>query len=119
MSRRFPETRTARQFGKQCESLGFDYATSLRMLHDSQIPIKNEHEFAIGFQQSPPCVHFVGFRGNEYRAAIKIWGRPDFIHRHYDHRVAGDVAPADTVIFAKGDERSPINPYTFNDSECF
>lgn len=66
-----------------------------------------------------PCVHFVGFRGEEYWSARRIWGRPDFFHRHWDHRVPGDVAPGDTVVFAKGNEFYRPTPFTFNDSEVF
>lgn len=66
------------------------------------------------------CVHFVGFRGDEYAAAVRIWGRPDFIHRYWDHRAIGDIVPdLDTVVFARGDERDPPNVYAFNDSEVF
>jgi len=26
------------------------------------------------------AIHFVGFRGDEYSSAIRIWGVPDFFH---------------------------------------
>jgi len=66
------------------------------------------------------CVHFVGFRGDEYVRAQRIWGKPDFIHRNWDERVMGDVDEGiDVVIFAKGDETWRKNPFTFNDSEHF
>ena len=66
-----------------------------------------------------PCTHFVGFRGEEYHSAVRIWGAPDFFHRHYDERVMGDVAPGDTVVFAKGTDQDKKVPFTFNDSEVF
>lgn len=68
-----------------------------------------------------PALHFVGFRGEEWWSAVRIWGQPDFIHRHWDARAkfGGELHPSDTVIFAKGDEHSPVVPFTFNDSECF
>ncbi len=63
------------------------------------------------------CVHFVGFRGAEYRGAVAVWGRPDFFHYTNDPRWPGDVAPGDTVVFADGCEARPTS-YAFNDSEC-
>ena len=49
-----------------------------------------------------PAVHFVGFRGEEYWSAVKVWGRPGFVHRWWDRRAFRDVAPEDTVVFAQG-----------------
>ena len=48
-------------------------------------------------------IQFVGFRSaEEYCAAVKIWGRPDFIHLHHDHRMYGDtgypIDPNDEVV---------------------
>jgi hypothetical protein len=50
------------------------------------------------------AVHFVGFRGEEYRAAIRAFGPPDFIHRRWDLRARREIQPDDLVVFAKGDE---------------
>ncbi|GEM_PF-2886962 len=50
-----------------------------------------------------PCLHFVGFRGEEFWSAVKIWGQPHFIHIGWDRRAAQDMAPGDLVVFAKGD----------------
>ena len=63
-------------------------------------------------------VHFVGFRGDEYFRAQLVFGPPDFIHRHNDVRLPGDVAPGDMVIFANGAE-SKYTEFAFNDSEHF
>lgn len=59
-----------------------------------------------------PAVHFVGFRGEEYRAAVRTFGLPDFVHR-----AAGDIASADTVVFARAKDAGagPI-AYSFDDS---
>ena len=68
------------------------------------------------------AVHFIGFRGDEYLSTVRIFGQPDFVHRNWDVRVkfGGEYDPAsDVLVFAKGDENSRINPYPFNDSECF
>ena len=51
-----------------------------------------------------PVVHFVGFRGNEYWSAVKVFGRPHFIHQIWDRRARREIMPGDTVVFAKGDE---------------
>lgn len=50
-----------------------------------------------------PAVHFVGFRDERYWNAVRIWGRPDFIHITYDRYAVQDMAPWDIVVFAKGD----------------
>lgn len=35
-------------------------------------------------------VHFVGFRTDaQYSAAVKVWGKPDFIHMFHDTRMWG------------------------------
>ena len=63
-------------------------------------------------------IHFVGFRGEEYWSAVKVWGYPDFYHRVYDWRAIGDFAPGDTVVFANRTENK-FTEYTFNDSQVF
>lgn len=37
------------------------------------------------------AVHFVGFRGDEYRSAVKVWGEPDFIHLGWDRRARREI----------------------------
>ena len=36
-------------------------------------------------------VHFIGFDGDGFSAAVKVWGRPDFIHKFFDKRSLGDI----------------------------
>lgn len=58
------------------------------------------------------CVHFVGFRDDRYWNAVRIFGRPDFVHPRWDCRAAREIAPNDTIVFAIGtaaDEPSLIN----------
>jgi hypothetical protein len=55
--------------------------------------------------------HFVGFRGEEYWSAVKVWGLPDFYHRVWDMRAQREIADHDTVVFAKYD---PDKPSRFN-----
>ncbi len=51
-----------------------------------------------------PAVHFVGFRGDEYWSAVKVWGRPAFIHMGNDTRMRREVHDSDAVIYANGSE---------------
>ena len=51
-----------------------------------------------------PCTHFVGFRGDEYHSAVKIFGKPDFYHPKFDIRAKADITEGDTVVFANGTE---------------
>ena len=61
-------------------------------------------------------VHFVGFRGDEYNTAARVWGKPDFIHLIHDNRMYGDVGDGDTVVFGpKADET--ISDYNDQDHE--
>lgn len=53
-------------------------------------------------------IHFVGFRRDEYWSAVRIWGKPDFIHRQNDRRMRREIAlPDDIVVFANGTEERP------------
>ena len=59
-----------------------------------------------------PAVHFVGFRGEEYWSAVKVWGRPGFVHRWWDQLARREIADDDVVVFAQGDWRQ--EPKRFN-----
>jgi hypothetical protein len=62
------------------------------------------------------ALHFVGFKDDRVFAAVKTFGRPDFWHRRWDYRAFCEVAEGDTVVFASGDENSPMDPHAFDDS---
>lgn len=62
-------------------------------------------------------LHFIGFRGDEFHRACRVFGRPDFVHVYLDHRAIAEIMPGDRVVFANGAENKPINPHAFNDSE--
>lgn len=66
---------------------------------------------------SPRCVHFVGFRGDEYTSAVRIFGRPDFIHRKNDLRLVfgGELAPHDVIVYANGSEKA-VSLFSVDDS---
>ena len=52
-------------------------------------------------------VHYVGFRGDEYVRAHKIFGGPVYIHRDYDDRVFSEVGDDDVVIFGPKYKKLP------------
>ena len=49
------------------------------------------------------AVHFVGFRGDEYNRAQKVW-KVDFVHVCNDRRFEAEVFEGDVVVFANGYE---------------
>jgi hypothetical protein len=53
------------------------------------------------------CIHFVGFRGEEYRSACRVWGVPNFIHPVNDPRSRREIHASDTVVYANGSESRP------------
>ena len=57
-----------------------------------------------------PALHFVGFRGDEYSAALRIFGPPDFIHIGWDRWARQEVMPGDIAVFARGtaDDEPPV-----------
>lgn len=60
------------------------------------------------------AVHFVGFRGEEYWSAVKVWGRPGFIHMGWDRRARREIAAGDIVIFARGAHDQAVSERNFN-----
>lgn len=57
-------------------------------------------------------VHFVGFRDDRYRSAVRVFGPPDMIHEAWDRYAADDCAPEDLVIFAEGESDRPPRSLT-------
>jgi hypothetical protein len=64
-------------------------------------------------------LHFVGFRNdNDYLAAVRVFGRPDFIHVTHDHRMYGDVdVDNDTVVFSHRADPDRVSQFTDQDHE--
>lgn len=55
------------------------------------------------------ALHFVGFRGDEYHRARRIFGEPDFIHLRWDRRAKREIDfDRDTVLFATGPHDQPF-----------
>lgn len=66
--------------------------------------------------QPRPALHFVGFRGEEYMRAIRVFGWPDFIHRGWDHRAQREIGPHDIVLFGPKADPAYVSPYNYDDS---
>lgn len=52
-------------------------------------------------------VHYVGFRGDEYVRAYRIWGGPVMIHKGNDPRVMTEVGPEDVVVYGPKSNPTP------------
>ena len=68
------------------------------------------------------ALHFVGFReGSQLYRAMQLFGIPDFIHVTKDARFlyGGELDPSDAVVYAQGDENTPIKDFTVDDSGNF
>ena len=62
------------------------------------------------------CIHFVGFRGEEYISALMVWGKPDYYHIGWDLRAQREIDhEIDTVIFAKGEHDQAPRVRSFDD----
>lgn len=68
------------------------------------------------------CLHFVGFDPRDpmkIARASRVFGAPDFVHRLWDVRAACDIAPGDTVVFAKGTEADKPSFYPYSEDEFY
>lgn len=61
------------------------------------------------------ALHFVGFRGDEYARAVRVFGPPDFIHPGWDRWARMEVMPGDTAVFARGTAEDEPSPHGFPD----
>lgn len=62
------------------------------------------------------CTHFVGFKGDDFVRACRVFGKPDFIHRMHDQRAISMFAPGDMVVFANGTDTPTTSVFSFDDS---
>jgi len=62
-------------------------------------------------------VHFVGFKDDRYTTAVRIFGKPDFIHRIWDIRAQKEIMEDDVVVFA--DDYREISIHAYDDSAFF
>lgn len=61
------------------------------------------------------ALHFVGFRGDEYTRAVRIFGSPDFIHLGWDVWARQEVMAGDVALFARGTFEDKPFEYSFPD----
>ena len=61
------------------------------------------------------ALHFVGFRDDRWHNAIRVFGHPDFIHPKWDMRARRELADGDVIVFADGDENSPLAKHNATD----
>lgn len=62
------------------------------------------------------AVHFVGFKGDEFHSAVRVFGEPDFVHRKWDVRAQQEVVEGDVAVFAQGTCQNPAAHPSFDDS---
>lgn len=65
------------------------------------------------------AVHFVGFRGDEYNRAVRVFGQPDFIHNVWDKRAVAEVFDGDVVVLGPKGRDDHVAEFTFDDSSRF
>ncbi len=62
-------------------------------------------------------IHFIGFRGDEFSRACRVWGKPDFVHMVHDRRMYGDVDEGDTLVFGPKADPDVVSPFSDQDHE--
>jgi hypothetical protein len=80
------------------------------------VDFKSATKFATKFDRRiTPVVHFVGFTDDRFWSAVKVWGRPEYIHRGWDLRARRELHPADTIVFAEGEHDQPMREKSYSD----
>ena len=54
------------------------------------------------------CTHFIGFRGDEYNSAKKIWGEPDFVPPVHDKRAYVEIDKDNDILIFANKERPEV-----------
>lgn len=62
-----------------------------------------------------PQIHFVGFRGEEYWSAVKVFGFPDYYHIGWDLRARREIDERDIIVFAQGEHDQKPRVKSFDD----
>lgn len=62
-----------------------------------------------------PCVHFVAFEDDRWWNAVRIFGKPDFIHPKWDMRAKREIGDEDIVVFAEGTEHDEPRKHNAED----
>lgn len=97
----------------------FGPAREAMITYNYSNPIPEEISTRVPLNQPRPAVHFVGFRGEEFWSAVRVWGFPDIVHRVWDYRAQAEIAPGDVAVFAKYHPSQTPSEFSFNDSEVF
>jgi hypothetical protein len=93
---------TEQEWGAFLRRCDFSWSDAVLLWRDDRCaePGRDDLDaFAQGFAGDRPRVHFVGFRGEEYWSAVRLWGKPDYTWSHATFQILGDCAPYDTVVF--------------------
>ncbi len=69
------------------------------------------------FRQEATIVHFISFRGEEYWSAVKVWGKPHYIHMGWDMRAQREIDEGDLIIFAQGSEADQPKIHNYPDTK--
>jgi len=57
----------------------------------------------------PRTVHYIGFRGDEFTRAQRLYGGPVMIHRVNDIRTQSEIDPdVDLAIYANGEREDRV-----------
>lgn len=60
-----------------------------------------------------PTVHYIGFVGDEFTRAYRLFGGPAMIHRVYDRRAKAEIdKDVDTVIFANKESPDKLRVFS-------
>jgi len=59
------------------------------------------------------ALRFIDFRGDEYFRAVRVFGKPDFIHGGWDRWARQEIVPGDVAVFAKGTDADEPSPYSY------
>lgn len=66
------------------------------------------------------ALHLIGFRGDEYLSARRVWWwLPVFIHRIHDRRARREIAPDDVVLFANKEREDVVRTVNAPDATGF
>lgn len=60
-------------------------------------------------------MHFVGFRGDEWWTAVRLFGPPDFVHIGWDRWAKMEIMDGDVAVFARGTADDDPSAYAFPD----
>jgi hypothetical protein len=64
------------------------------------------------------CTHFVRFTSlfdQRFQNAVRVFGAPDFLSRHWDRRALREIADGDVIVFAKGGADQPFVTFSGDD----